>query len=297
MGIGTTNPHPSALVDFNSASKGILLPRNTDPSNSVQSPTAGLLLYNTNTNEPNFYNGSQWQAMGSMSQQFKHAIAFPGVLYSASPSAVDFVWPVPEGVTSVWIEIWGAGDASSELPATTTSELTAISGGTGGDGGDYLSLVLPVTPGNTITATVGKGGTDANVAGGNSSITYGVYRYTVGQASTSFAYQVSNINTTPAPHVVAFAGGGQGESGVQSFQQSGSTVFRRVIVGGRGGDSFMGGRGGGGRTLSYDMGTGSPFPASLLSATGNIGSAPGGGGGAGFGAASSGGPGLIIIHY
>lgn len=46
VGIGTTSPHPSAVLDISSSSKGFLLPRlNVNQRNSIVNPTQGLMVF------------------------------------------------------------------------------------------------------------------------------------------------------------------------------------------------------------------------------------------------------------
>lgn len=63
VGINTdgTTPDASAILDLKSTDKGFLPPRMTyDQINAISSPAAGLQIYNTTTNRPNYYNGSAW---------------------------------------------------------------------------------------------------------------------------------------------------------------------------------------------------------------------------------------------
>ncbi len=54
-------PDGSAMLDVQSADKGFLPPRLTQAQRSViSSPVAGLQIFNTTTNRPNYYNGSAW---------------------------------------------------------------------------------------------------------------------------------------------------------------------------------------------------------------------------------------------
>ncbi len=63
-GLGTAinlsgnSPNPSSILDVSSTEKGFLLPRTTP--NTITSPANGLIIYNTNTNSINYYNGSSW---------------------------------------------------------------------------------------------------------------------------------------------------------------------------------------------------------------------------------------------
>lgn len=62
VGIGTTSPHNSALLELSSTTKGLLPPRMTAAQRtSLSSPAEGLLIYQTDGSKGYyFYNGSQW---------------------------------------------------------------------------------------------------------------------------------------------------------------------------------------------------------------------------------------------
>ena len=61
VGIGTTTPNASAMLDVQSTTKGLLLPRlTTTQRDAIATPAAGLQIYNTTTNCINFYNGTGW---------------------------------------------------------------------------------------------------------------------------------------------------------------------------------------------------------------------------------------------
>lgn len=61
IGIGTTNPDASAMLNIESTDKGFLPPRMTNAQrNAISNPVAGLQIYNTTMNRPNYYNGSAW---------------------------------------------------------------------------------------------------------------------------------------------------------------------------------------------------------------------------------------------
>ena len=65
VGVGISNiaitPHASAILEMRTTDKGLLIPRMTTAErNSITSPATGLMLYNTETNQYDFYNGSAW---------------------------------------------------------------------------------------------------------------------------------------------------------------------------------------------------------------------------------------------
>lgn len=75
VGINTSNPEPSSILDINSTDKGILIPRVEitdlyDSSSPILNPAHGLMVFNTHNlpgQEEGFYywNGSRWAKVGS----------------------------------------------------------------------------------------------------------------------------------------------------------------------------------------------------------------------------------------
>jgi hypothetical protein len=65
--IGTTgSADASSILDLVSTTKGLLPPRLTGAQRDlVSSPTEGLIIHNSTTHAPNFYNGTAWSAVGS----------------------------------------------------------------------------------------------------------------------------------------------------------------------------------------------------------------------------------------
>ena len=65
VGIGNTDPNDSAILDLASTTQGLLAPRMTEAERDlIGTPATGLLVYNTDTNAFNFYDGSAWGAIG-----------------------------------------------------------------------------------------------------------------------------------------------------------------------------------------------------------------------------------------
>ncbi|MDF3026703.1 MAG: hypothetical protein K0S23_1010 [Fluviicola sp.] len=161
---------------------------------------------------------------------------------------------VPAGVTSLDIEVIGAGGAGGG------------NGGGGGGGGGYAKGTYAVTPGQILTVTVGVAG--GGPAGGTSAVDMMI-------SATGGANGTSVSNPT-------IGGGGSGGSG------SGGTINR---TGGNGGGywTYFGGGGGGGAGLVSNGGNGGNTIAwtgqcqTPGGAAGTGGGAPGGDGGKGAG--------------
>ncbi|MEO1436013.1 MAG: hypothetical protein AAFV80_10790, partial [Bacteroidota bacterium] len=68
VGINTTTPDPSAVLDVQSTDKGVLVPRMTTAQRtgiSGGNPAAGLMVFDNQTNSFWFYTGSVWQEFGA----------------------------------------------------------------------------------------------------------------------------------------------------------------------------------------------------------------------------------------
>ncbi len=66
VGVGTNLPSSSALLEIKSLNKGFLPPRlTTAQRNTIMSPAAGLVIFNTNTTGLEVYNGAGWVTLGS----------------------------------------------------------------------------------------------------------------------------------------------------------------------------------------------------------------------------------------
>jgi hypothetical protein len=61
VGIGTTTPHASAVLDIQNSTKGILIPRMTTVQrNAISNPAAGLLVFDNNTQSFWFRGANNW---------------------------------------------------------------------------------------------------------------------------------------------------------------------------------------------------------------------------------------------
>lgn len=80
LGVGSTSPHASSLVDIQSTNKGLLLPRMTTAQRTaIASPAAGLLVFDTSLNSMFMYDGIQWQTFAMVTSNFDTKV------YTATP--------------------------------------------------------------------------------------------------------------------------------------------------------------------------------------------------------------------
>jgi len=82
VGVGTTSPDASAVLDLNSSAKGFLPPRMTATQmNAIASPSAGLMVYNTTINSICFYDGSRWKNVYEHTGESCGPISYGGQTY------------------------------------------------------------------------------------------------------------------------------------------------------------------------------------------------------------------------
>lgn len=223
----------------------------------------------------------------------------------------------PPGATEISSLLLIAGGGSGG-PGTGTTGATAVTGGGGGAGGGMVIVNnIPVSPGETFTASIGAGGSGVTagsalgIAGGDTTFTVRGTTYTAkggGAGSKGGALGSpgargtgtlgtatgSALNFTPTGLAIAGANGGNGGDGDNnpaavvgsdassnnfSFDQS-SQFFSTVISG------YGGGGGGGG-----GAGTAAGTAGALAGANGGNG---GGGSGGNGNGASSGGTGATV---
>lgn len=81
VAINTENeaPDESAMLDVKSSNKGFLPPRMTvEEREEIESPATGLMIYNTTTNKPNYFNGNEWMNFDGSSAALAIGDSFQG---------------------------------------------------------------------------------------------------------------------------------------------------------------------------------------------------------------------------
>ena len=67
LGIGTTSPNASALLDVQSTTQGVRMPNmTTTQKNAIASPAAGLMVFDTTLSKLCVYSGAAWQTITSV---------------------------------------------------------------------------------------------------------------------------------------------------------------------------------------------------------------------------------------
>lgn len=92
VGIGTTKPDQSAILDVSSSNKGLLMPRMTlSQRNSIQNPAKGLIVYQEDLLSGFYYfDGSEWKGLTGMDKSVA-GVDGDWTLLGNAASATDFI--------------------------------------------------------------------------------------------------------------------------------------------------------------------------------------------------------------
>lgn len=144
VGIGTTTPHPSAIIELQAVDKGILIPRtDTLTVNAAGIPAVGLLIYQVTNNTFYYFDGAFWRAI-------------PYGIGSAGPTGPTGLTGV-QGVTGSTGEKGPTG-ATGAQGVTGTTGVTGEMGITGPTGATGIQGIQGVTGTTGIEGPTGATG-------------------------------------------------------------------------------------------------------------------------------------------
>jgi hypothetical protein len=133
VGIATTTPDPSALLDVSSATKGFLPPRMTSTQrNAIDTPAEGLVIYNTDEKALNVYNGTAWASVQPVQQPFECGYSFTinhsvagGVAAVNKSVTYGTVTGIPGSPSKCWI----TSNLGASRQAAMVSDASEVSAG------------------------------------------------------------------------------------------------------------------------------------------------------------------------
>ena len=71
IGIGTSTPDTSSILDVSAVKKGVLLPRMTKAQrDSIKAPATGLIIYQTDLTPGFYYYNAGWKALTTATSNF-----------------------------------------------------------------------------------------------------------------------------------------------------------------------------------------------------------------------------------
>lgn len=226
---------------------------------------------------------------------FFSLICFSPYLQTVTTFTTSGSFTVPAGVSSIFVEAWGAGGAGGSAVGSSSPQYRAM-GGAGG-GGAYTFGTITVSPGDIINFTVapstGLNGTSTYLNGGTSSFGSIIANGGLGGESVNAGSAGGHIGGQGGTGGIGNINGGNGGS---SVGYAGSTTGTTAGAGGGAGTISNGGDGGPWSTIGGQINGGSGGIADggagangkgSSGGNGNAGTAPGGGGSGAYAAAST----------
>lgn len=185
VGIGTTTPDNSAILELYSTSHGFLVPRlTTTQRNAISSPATGLLIYNLDNQRFEYYNGTQWVAVVSSVATVPFNLIASGTNTTATMvvgSGASITLGGGNIEANKFIGTGSTTDAVDLATAEVSGVLPISKGGTGnsttpGSGqiliGNGIGFSLnTITAGTGIQITNGAGSITISDANANSEVT------------------------------------------------------------------------------------------------------------------------------
>ncbi|AZQ42849.1 hypothetical protein [Nonlabens ponticola] len=166
VGIGTTDPDPSSLLDVSSTTQGMLTPRMTSAQiAAIVNPAKGLLVYDTDIDAFNYYDGNTWQEMSSTTTNSDYtgwAVYNDTQFTDTSPGLVA-------ANTTYYLPNNAGSKIESQLPVDVSEFYNVASQTITGRNGDGLNVVIefkmrPRTNEDTrVTLSINIGGTVGNI--------------------------------------------------------------------------------------------------------------------------------------
>ncbi len=175
VGIGTTTPSASALLDLSSTTKGLLIPRMTAAQKTaIAPPSTGLLIFQTDAPIGfYYYNGASWLNISNLGTSSRY------IPYSTNTTFYSGGQSLTGAAGSVYIDITNS-DLVIDVPSGFASNRVVIKWDTWGDvnttntahGSFRLRIVQSGTSSNTYNSVTMGGWSTSSATTGNLAMRY-----------------------------------------------------------------------------------------------------------------------------
>jgi hypothetical protein len=203
---GDAEPHASAILDIQSNTKGVLVPRLTGAQRTaITSPATGLLVFDIDSGDFWFYNGTVWTSLSS-SDKIMDADGDTRVHTEESADEDKIRFDVG-GTEAMVLGKNAEGSLCVDLPSTARTTIIGSEAGMqnvlslGSDGTDNTFLGYASgrenTSGKNNTFLGIQSGRNTNTGDGNTAIgAKAFYSNTTGSQNTTLGYETLHLNTS-----------------------------------------------------------------------------------------------------
>jgi hypothetical protein len=256
VGIGTATPDGSAVLDIQSDSKGLLIPRmSSEQMRTIHAPAAGLMVYQTGEKSGfYFYNGKEWRPLTDATEDAKSVAFDPDNwgLNGNSVSGTNFI-----GTTNaqpIRFKVNNVNSGIIDISGTTRNTFFGYQAGQNSLNHNFNTavgyLALTATPsiaGNTFNTALGSGALRNATGIGN--IAIGVFsgqsivgNYNIGLGTNSLAATTTGHNNL----AIGQASMSLNQSGYLNVAiganalQTGTAAYNTVSIGANSGQNATG---------------------------------------------------------
>ena len=159
VGIGTTNPDASSILELNSTTQGFLTPRvTTAERDAIAAPVDGLLIYNTTEKCFQYHNGVTWSACFGTEHGIKSLVCPP----SPTSTGIFVAGTVLDASNNINVQLTTTAAAAYTITSNTVNGYSFSAVGVVAAAGTHtISLIGSGTPiaAQTDTFTISMVGT------------------------------------------------------------------------------------------------------------------------------------------
>lgn len=155
IGLGTTSPDASSLLDMTSTARGFLMPRMTTvQKNAIGTPATGLLVYDSTLGLFSYYTGAAWASLDTGTNDWTqggNAYGTTGTIGTTDTNVMSFItnnvvrMSLSASASSLTIGTAGATQGSLLLSGATSGAVTITTAGAAGT----WTLTLPANDGDS----------------------------------------------------------------------------------------------------------------------------------------------------
>lgn len=230
IGIGTSAPNTSSILELKASNKGLLIPRTSTISRTaIINPAKGLLLYDTTSNSFWFHNGGSWVQIGASGNGWS-------LTGNAGTSSINFIGTTDEQPLAFRVNNTLAGyiDNSTYNSGTRNTafglrSLTSISTGIENTAHGY-GVLYSNTTGN-VNSALGKYALFSNTEGSyNTALGYNAMFFNnTGTNNTAIGSQALQNNTIGS--YLTAIGNGVDVDGLNVYNNSTALGYGAIITG------------------------------------------------------------------
>lgn len=207
VGIGTTNPDPSSVLDIQALNKGLLIPRINLSANPIPNPQKSLLVWNTDTSVYSegfyYFTGSTWKRLEN-----------------------NNIWNI-NGNTGTSEVTDFLGNTDNKSLAFRTNNITRMRIGSEVPGSSFTNISMSLSPSSSYTGSIVSMNNTLDVQSGSSAANvFGIENLlylrngsTISNTFRALRNRLWNVQTANYPNVVGTLNEYRGEvTAISSFK-------------------------------------------------------------------------------